>query len=228
MAESTILIIEDERSLVEILTYNLTNEGFAVLSATDGQDGLRKAQTALPDLVILDLMLPVINGLEVCRRLRSDPRTQNIRILMLTAKSEETDEIVGFEMGADDYVTKPFKVKPLIHRIKACLRRPAISERESNVVAIGGIEVDRTHHVARLEGRELELTPTEFQLLWTFARQPGRPFSRAELMDASRGEDTTAMERTIDVHIRSLRRKLGEHASAIETVRGVGYRFKAE
>ncbi len=228
MAKPTILIIEDERSLVEILTYNLTNEGFQVLSATDGQEGLRKAQLDLPDLIILDLMLPVVDGLEVCRQLRSDPRTQNIRILMLTARSEETDEIVGFEMGADDYVTKPFKVKALIHRIKAFLRRPSVSQPQTDAVAVGPIEVDRTHHIARLDGRELQLTPTEFRLLWTLARQPGRTYTRAELMETSRGEDANAMERTMDVHIRSLRRKLGDRAPLVDTVRGVGYRFKLD
>lgn len=227
MAKQTILVIEDERDLVEILSYNLTNEGFDVVTATDGQDGLRRAQAVLPDLVILDLMLPVVDGLQVCRRLRSDPKTQHIRILMLTAKSEEVDEIVGFNMGADDYVTKPFKLKPLIHRVKALLRRPPASRQETDVVAAYGLEVDRLNHVAKADGRELLLTPTEFRLLWTFARQPGRTYTRSELMDTCRGEDANALERTIDVHIRSLRQKLGDRASLIETVRGVGYRLRS-
>ena len=228
MSNQTILIIEDERALVDVLTYNLRNEGYDVLSATDGQTGLRRAQSSLPDLVVLDLMLPVIEGLEVCRQLRSDPRTRDIPILMLTARSEEVDEIVGWHMGADDYVTKPFKMKPLIQRIKALLRRPHVKEQASDVVSRQGIEVDRLHHRATLNGQDLTLTPTEFRLLWTLIRQPGRTFNRNELMDASRGEDANALERTIDVHIRSLRSKLGDLAPFVETVRGIGYRFKDE
>jgi two-component system phosphate regulon response regulator PhoB len=228
MNKLTVLIIEDERSLIDVLKYNLEKEGFEVLTATDGQDGLRRAERSVPDLVILDLMLPVLDGLQVCRQLRSDPRTQNIRILMLTARSEEVDEIVGFNMGADDYVTKPFKIKPLIHRIKALLRRPGIDDAAAETVNVHGIEVDRLNHVARVAGRELSLTPTEFRLLWTLARKPGRPFSRHELMDVCRGEDANALERTIDVHVRSLRQKLGPRADVVETVRGVGYRFRSE
>jgi two-component system, OmpR family, phosphate regulon response regulator PhoB len=228
MSQQTILIIEDERSLADVLSYNLSNEGYEVLTAGDGQEGLRRAQTALPDLIILDLMLPVMDGLQVCRQLKGNPQTQDIRILMLTARSEEVDEIVGFNMGADDYVTKPFKIKPLIHRVKALLRRPSASaEAGGDVVAAHGVEVDRLNHVARHEGKELNLTPTEFRLLWTLVRRPGRPFSRLELMDACRGEDANALERTIDVHVRSLRQKLGENSNLIETVRGVGYRFRS-
>lgn len=229
MGKQTILIIEDERSLVDVLTYNLNFEGFEVLSATDGQDGLRRAQSALPDLVILDLMLPVIDGLQVCQHLRSSGRTQHIRILMLTARSQEVDEIVGFNTGADDYVTKPFEMKPLIHRVKALLRRPpALDFVAGERVAICGIEIDRLNYMAKVDGDELQLTPTEFRLLWTIARQPGRPFSRHELMDICRGQDANALERTIDVHVRSLRQKLGVRAVVVETVRGVGYRFRPE
>ena len=228
MSKPTIVIIEDEPSLVDVLTYNLRNEGFDVVAATDGQEGLRRVQMAVPDVVILDLMLPSMDGLQICRELRGDPRTEHIRILMLTAKSEEVDEIVGFSMGADDYVTKPFKMKALIHRVKALLRRPASAVRSGEVAASQGVEIDRLNHEVRLCGEELELTPTEFRLLWTLIRRPGRTYSRGELMDASRGEDANALERTIDVHIRSLRQKLGEHARVIETVRGIGYRFRSE
>lgn len=228
MSKQRILVIEDERDLVEVLTYNLTNEGFEVQCATDGQDGLRRAQRELPDLILLDLMLPVVDGLQVCRQLRSDPRTQDLRILMLTARSEEIDEIVGFNMGADDYVTKPFKIKPLIHRIKALLRRSVPARAHVDRVAVQGLEIDRLNHQVTVDGEELLLTPTEFRLLWVLARQPGRPYSRHELMDSSRGEDANALERTIDVHIRSLRQKLGSHADRIETIRGIGYRFRPE
>ncbi len=228
MAKHTILIIEDEPSLVDVLTYNLTKEGFKTIVATDGQEGLRLASTALPDLIILDLMLPVVDGLQVCRQIRSDSKTQDIRILMLTAKNEEVDEIVGFSIGADDYVSKPFKLKPLIHRVKALLRRSVSEQRSGDVVSTDGIEINRLNHVAKVDGKELPLTPTEFQLLWTLVRQPGRAFTRNELMDRCRGEDAPSFERTIDVHIRSLRQKLGPWAGVIETVRGVGYRFRSQ
>ncbi len=226
MSKPTILIIEDERALVEVLTYNLRKEGFDVNSATDGQDGLRRAQTTLPDLIVLDLMLPVIEGLEVCRVLKSGARTRDIPLLMLTARSEEVDEIVGFQMGADDYVTKPFKIKPLIQRVKALLRRKKVTATEGEVVAAGGVEIDRAQHRATCHGEELNLTPTEFRLLWALVRQPGRAFSRHELMEAAMGDDALVLERTIDVHVKSLRQKLGSHAEQIETVRGVGYRFR--
>ena len=144
---------------------------------------------------------------------------------MLTARSGETDEIVGFNMGADDYVTKPFRVQPLIHRIKALLRRSDTTESEKILLTLHGIEIDRTHHSVKYNGVELELTPTEFRMLWTLMSQPGRPFSRNELMETSRGEDANSLERTIDVHVRALRKKLGDSPDLIETVRGVGYRF---
>ncbi|MBM83903.1 MAG: DNA-binding response regulator [Planctomycetaceae bacterium] len=226
MAKQTILIIEDEPSLIEVLAYNLEKEGFEILTATDGREGLDRARTAVPDLVILDLMLPSVDGLQVCAQLRSNPVTHGIRILMLTARAEETDEVVGFSMGADDYVTKPFKVRPLIHRIKALMRRSEKGKFETSVISAHGIEMDRVNYITRVDGTEVELTPTEFRLLWTIMRQPGRPFSRLELMDSSRGMDANALERTIDVHVRSLRKKLGEASQWIETVRGIGYRFK--
>ena len=228
MAKPTVLIVEDERPLVEVLTYNLKNEGFEVHSAHDGQEGLRRALSVLPDIILLDLMLPVMEGLEVCRQLRADQRTQDIPILMLTARTDEVDEVVGFHMGADDYVTKPFKLKPLIHRVRALLRRPRGKELQGDTVSRNGIEIDRVNHKARLDGEELQLTPTEFRLLWTLIRQPGRTFSRNELMDSSRGEDANSLERTIDVHIRSLRLKLEDRAPLVETVRGIGYRFRDE
>ena len=228
MSKQTILVIEDEPDLVEILVYNLNKEGYDVISATDGQEGLRLVQTSSPDLVILDLMLPVVDGLHVCRQIRSDPKTQNTRVLMLTAKTEEVDEIVGFSMGADDYVSKPFRLKPLIHRVKALLRRSTSEDRSSDIVNHHGIEIDRLNHVVKADDKELQLTLTEFQLLWTLARNPSRAFSRNELMDRCRGEGSPSFDRTIDVHIRSLRQKLGDHSSVIETVRGVGYRFQSE
>ena len=226
MSSQTVLIIEDEPSLVEVLSYNLEKEGFEVLTANNGRDGLERARTALPDLVILDLMLPLVDGLQVCAQLRGDARTQSIRVLMLTARSEETDEVVGFNVGADDYVTKPFKVRPLIHRIKALLRRNEKNNAETSVLAAHGVEIDKASFETRVDGVEVELTRTEFRLLWTLMRQPGRSFSRLELMDSSRGMDANALERTIDVHVRSLRKKMNDLGDLIETVRGIGYRFK--
>ncbi|MEZ6132314.1 MAG: response regulator [Planctomycetaceae bacterium] len=225
MRQQTILVVEDEKSIADIIIYNLEKEGFLVHWERDGRDGLLKAQSTSPDLIVLDLMLPGMDGLQICRLLRSDSRTQQIRILMLTARSEESDEVVGFNMGADDYVTKPFKVRPLMHRIKALLRRNESATGAGDRISVNGIEIDRLHHTVTLDGKPLDLTPTEFRLLWTLSSQPGRPFSRLELMDTARGEDANALERTIDVHVRSLRKKLDKAADIIETVRGIGYRF---
>jgi len=227
MNKPQILIVDDEPSLVEVLVYNFQKEGFETATAGDGREALQKCRTMVPDIVVLDLMLPVIDGLQVCRQIRSDPRLAKTRVLMLTAKGEEIDEVVGFHMGADDYVAKPFRTRPLIERVKALLRRRPSTAETSETIALGGVEIDRTRHAVTVAGRELPLTPTEFRLLWTLIRQPGRAFTRNELLDCCRGEDANSMERTIDVHIRSLRKKLGPTADAVETVRGVGYRFRS-
>jgi two-component system phosphate regulon response regulator PhoB len=225
MAGTKILIIEDERALTDVLSYNLEREGYEIVVAHDGQEGLRKAQTTLPDLIILDLMLPIMGGLEVCRELRSGERTREIPIVMLTAKAEETDQLVGFSMGADDYVTKPFSVKVLLQRIKALQRRLDGAGEAIDVIEHLGVRVDRVKHRALVEGKEIELTPTEFRLLECMLKQPGRAFTRPQLLDAAIGDGAIVLERTIDVHIKTLRRKLGT-ADLIETVRGVGYRFR--
>jgi len=227
MAKPKILIVEDERALVEVLMVNLEREGFDVLVARDGLDGLRQAQVKLPDLVVLDLMLPVKSGLDVCRELRVGARTREIPIVMLTAKTEETDELIGLTMGADDYVTKPFSVKVLMQRIRNALGRRAARDElpAGSRIECQGVAIDRHSHRALYRGTELTLTPTEFRLLETMLRQPGRAFTRADLMDAAIGEDSVVLERTIDVHIKSLRKKLGNASDLIETVRGVGYRF---
>jgi two-component system phosphate regulon response regulator PhoB len=228
MAGPSILIVEDEPSLVEVLTYNLKREGYDVASASDGRDAIRKAQLAIPDLVILDLMLPGMDGLEVCRTLRANPATSRARILMLTAKAEETDQVVGFAVGADDYVTKPFSVKVLLHRVKVLLRRGAGGEPSGEIIERQGIRVDKRSHQALLQDQPLALTPTEFRLLETLIRQPGRAFTRHDLVESAIGDTAVVLERTIDVHIKSLRRKLGELGALIETVRGVGYRFRED
>jgi len=222
-----ILLIEDEHSLVEVLTCNLEREGFEVLAAYDGQEGLRQAQLKLPDLVVLDLMLPGKPGLEICHELRMGARTRDIPIIMVTAKAEESDQLVGFATGADDYVTKPYSPKVLIQRIKKELRRRQLKEKPAAgaVFQCQGIVIDRHSHRALYRDQELPLTPTEFRLLEVLIRQSGRAFTRFELMDAAIGEDALVLERTIDVHIKSLRKKLGEAGDLIETVRGVGYRF---
>ena len=226
MKDAMILLIEDNAD-DEALTRralqknNVKNE---LMVAHDGQEGLRKAQINPPDIILLDLMLPGMDGLEVCRELRAGERTRQVPILMLTAKAEETDQVVGFSMGADDYVTKPFSVKVLLQRIKALQRRSDTTSQVADVIEHLGVRIDRIRHKASVEGRDLDLTPTEFRLLETLLRQPGRAFTRAQLMDGAIGEGAIVLDRTIDVHIRTLRRKLGS-ADFIETVRGVGYRF---
>jgi two-component system phosphate regulon response regulator PhoB len=226
MTRPRILIIEDERALTDVLTYNLQREGYETIVANEGQEGLRKAQTLLPDLILLDLMLPVMNGLEVCRELRAGERTRTIPIVMLTAKAEETDQVVGFSLGADDYVTKPFSVKVLLERLKALQRRHEGEPESAAVIEHLGVCIDRVRHRATVEDREMDLTPTEFRLLECLIRQPGRAFTRPQLMDAAIGDQAIVLERTIDVHIKGLRRKLGAAGEYIETVRGVGYRFR--
>lgn len=225
MTQPRILIIEDERPLVKTLTYNFEREGYECIVAYDGQEGLRKAQTLLPDVIILDLMLPTIDGLEVCKQLRAGERTRDLPILMLTAKAEETDQVVGFSMGADDYVTKPFSIRVLLKRVQALQRRADGNVEVTDRIEHLGVRVDRVRHQAFVGNEALDLTPTEFKLLECMLRQPGRAFSRHQLMTAAIGEGQIVLERTIDVHIKTLRRKLG-NADLIETVRGVGYRFR--
>lgn len=228
MSKAKILIIEDERGLVEPLSYNLEREGFEVMVAYEGQDGLRQAQVRLPDLIVLDLMLPVKPGLEVLKELRAGSQTRGISVIVLTAKSEEADQLVGFALGADDYVTKPYSMKVLIERIKKEIRRRKAREETpvGEVFESQGVVIDRHRHRATYRDEEIPLTPTEFRLLEAMLRQPGRAFTRHELMDAAIGEDAVVLERTIDVHVKSLRKKLGDAHDLIETVRGVGYRFR--
>lgn len=226
MPKASIHIVEDDRSLAEVLDYNLRQEGYDTLVSNDGQEGLQKTRLRSPDLVVLDLMLPMIDGLEICRRLRADPVTRNTLVLMLTAKAEETDEVVGFSVGADDYVAKPFSVKVLLERIRALLRRRDNTNVNGNVLVSQGVMVDRERHRVTIDEKLLDLTPSEFGLLESLVRQPGRVFSRSELIDSALGGDSLVLERTIDVHVRSLRKKLGQHAILVETVRGIGYRFR--
>lgn len=226
MPNSRILVIEDDRALSEVICYNLSQHGYVVTPAYDGQSGFNSATHQPPDIVLLDVMLPIIDGIEVCRRLRNHPATSNCAIVMLTAKAEEADQLLGFSVGADDYVVKPFSVKVLLERIKAMRRRFHVENEGPTTLAAQGLVIDRVRHQVTLHNVPMSLTPSEFRLLETLMREPGRAYERKDLIDLALGEDTVVLDRTIDVHIRSLRKKLGEHGPLIETVRGVGYRFQ--
>ena len=231
MSQPRVLIVEDERGLVQSLSWYFAREGYETVVATDGQDGLRKAQTLLPDVVLLDIMLPVLDGLAVLRELKAGDRTRDIPVVLVTAKSEEADQVLGYGMMADDYVTKPFSNKVLLAKVKALLRRVQGQAEAGDVVEHLGVRIDRVRHKITLRGETVDLTPTEFRLLECLVRQPGRAFSRHQLMDAAIGEGQIVLERTIDVHVKTLRKKLTEVGDAaagdlIETVRGVGYRFQ--
>ena len=227
VSKKKLLIIEDDRSLANVVEYNFANSGYEVFCVRDGQDGINQARNRMPDVILLDLMIPVIDGIEVCRQLRAESTTRETPIIMVTAKSEEVDQLIGFSVGADDYVIKPFSVRVLMEKVKTLLRRHARSQGTGlDIVTSGPVEVDRGRHRVLVDQKQLELTPSEFRLLDTLIRHPGRAFERSELINAALGADTLALERTIDVHIRSLRKKLGVHADVIQTVRGVGYRFR--
>ncbi|MCA9257667.1 MAG: response regulator [Planctomycetales bacterium] len=226
MPKASILIVEDDASLSEILDYNLKQEGYQTRVARDGQQALREARLHAPDLVVLDLNLPLVDGVEVCRLLRADATTQGAFVMMLTARSEEADQLIGFSVGADDYVTKPFSVKVLLQRINALLRRKDQGSGDREVIVSQGVMIDRRRHRVTAGDRPLDLTPSEFGLLASLVKQPGRAFTRGELIDAALGDDAIVLERTIDVHIRALRKKMGAFADLVQTVRGVGYRFR--
>ncbi len=228
MTNRSVLVVEDEENLVEALRYNLEHEGYDVLTAPDGGSGLETARAALPDLVILDVMLPNLDGIEVCRILR---RETDVPILMLTAKGEEIDRVVGLEIGADDYVTKPFSMRELMARVRAMLRRPrkTASARMAEPLRSGSLAVDVDAHQASLNGEELRLKPREFDLLALFMRNPGRAFTRDQILEQLWGHDYIGDVRTVDVHVRWLREKIEADPSTparIITIRGVGYRFE--
>ncbi|MGB1925061.1 MAG: response regulator transcription factor [Rubripirellula sp.] len=226
MSKTKVLVVEDYKPLAETLEYQLQRAGYEVLRASDGQEAIQQAKLTLPDVIFLDVDLPILNGIEVCKQLRMDSDTKDTLILMLSALGEESDQVVGFAMGADDYVVKPVEsYKVLLQRLKALLRRREPSIQQSEQFSRLGVVVDRRRFAASVDGEELKLTKSEFKLLETLIRQPGRAFSRAELVDAALGEDTLVLDRTIDVHIRALRKKMGAAGNYIETVRGVGYRF---
>lgn len=221
----TLLVVEDENDIRQLLRFNLEREGYAVLEADNGLDGLRTASLELPDLVVLDLMLPGLDGCEVCRRLKTQTATAGTPVLMLTARGEEVDRIEGFTLGADDYVVKPFSVKELVLRIRAILRRSDRTEPGA-VLSRGGLFIDVDAHRVTLDGMELALTATEFRLLEDLMRHAGAVRTREQLLNAVWGYSFDGYARTVDTHVRRLRAKLGDEASALETVRGVGYRLK--
>ncbi len=221
-----ILIIEDEKDIVDLLLYHFEQAGFSVSTALDGPIGLEKAKKERPDLVVLDLMLPGMDGKDVCRALKSDPLTRSIPILMLTAKSEEMDRVVGFELGAEDYVTKPFSPRELVLRVKAILRRRERPSSEEKVIQIEDLLIDMDRHQVLLKNRPLYLTSTEFKLLVELVSNRGRVQTRQRLLDKIWGYTYEGYARTVDTHIRRLREKLGEKGDWIETLRGVGYRFR--
>ncbi len=220
-----ILVIEDESDIRQILDHNLRTAGHEVVSAGRGQDGLRLARQERPDLVLLDLMLPDISGTEVCRAIKDDVSMRATPIIMLTARGEEIDRVVGFELGADDYVTKPFSVRELVLRIRATLRRNEVRPPESSVIDFGTLRMDRDAHRVWVQGAEVELTALEFKLLVTLYDRRNRVQSRGALLDHVWGMDTKIATRTVDAHVKRLREKMGAARDYIETVRGVGYRF---
>ena len=223
-----IVVIEDETDILEVIAYNLKREGYDVITSTSGEDGLEKIEKSKPNLVVLDLMLPEVDGIELCRKLKSDPLTQSIPVIMVTAKGEESDVVLGLGVGADDYITKPFSPRELTARVKAVLRRSK-SKGESDRrerVAFEGVIIDPQRHEVRVDGEAVLLTATEFRLLHFLALHPGRVFTRDHLLTRVIGDDAIVIDRNIDVHVRAIRKKLGTRRELIETIRGVGYRFK--
>ena len=223
-----ILIVEDERDIVDLLRYNLEEAGFETDYVRNGADALHRAVEKSPDLILLDLMLPEVDGLIVCRLLKNDPRTKNIPVVMVTAKAEERDRIAGLELGVDDYITKPFSPKEVVLRVSAVLRRIQVGKQSEDTQQIQrhGLTIDLDKHQVLTESGPIDLTATEFKLITLFARQPGRVFTRDILMDVIWGQEYYGIDRTVDTHVSRLRRKLGEFGEHIETVHGVGYRFK--
>jgi two-component system phosphate regulon response regulator PhoB len=228
MLKETILIVDDEEDIVELIKYNLKNEGYSVLTALSGEQAIKTAKQSRPDLIVLDLMLPGIDGLEVTKYLKRNEKTNPIPIVMLTAKGDESDIVIGLEMGANDYISKPFSPKVLIARIRAILRRrkKSMDPTPDRLNRQGSLVVDKAKHLVTIEGKALDLTFSEFELLSFLLDKKGWVFTRKQIVDAIHGEGYSVTERSIDVMIVGLRKKLKNYSSSIETVRGVGYRFK--
>ncbi|MFH0962896.1 MAG: response regulator transcription factor [Planctomycetota bacterium] len=227
MSREKILVVEDDEDIHELVGYNLSKDGYRVLNATTGEDGIEIARLQVPALVVLDLMLPELDGLEVCRILKSDAKTQGIAIVMLTAKGEEPDIVAGLELGADDYVTKPFSPRVLLARIRAVLRRKAREPvREDSPLRVHDVIIHPGRHEVTVSGKPVDLTSTEFRVLHLLARRPGWVFTRSRIVSAVHGDDYPVTDRSVDVQIAGLRKKLGDAGECVETVRGVGYRFR--
>ncbi len=228
MPKETILIVDDEQDIIELIKYNLKNEGYAILTAQTGEQAVKIAEQSQPDLMVLDLMLPGIDGLEVTKYLKNNEQTRDMPIVMLTAKGEESDIVTGLELGANDYISKPFSPKVLVARIRAILRRRKknFADTPDRIKQIGEMIIDRARHMVTIEGNAVDLTLSEFELLSFLADKKGWVFTRGQIVDAIRGENYAVTERSIDVVIVGLRKKLKNYASVIETVRGVGYRFR--
>jgi two-component system phosphate regulon response regulator PhoB len=223
-----ILVVDDEPDAVELIEFNLKTAGFAVTTASDGEEALKKARSIIPQLIILDLMLPEVDGLEVCKILRRDPKTSAIPIIMLTAKAAEIDRVLGLELGADDYVTKPFSPRELVLRVKRLLRSSETADEKPDRIVLRELCVDLPRHQATVKGRPIDLTATEFKLLTVLAQRRGRVQSRDQLLKDVWDYDNMIDTRTVDTHMRRLREKLGSAAKYLDTVRGVGYRFMEE
>ncbi|WP_022664830.1 response regulator [Desulfospira joergensenii] len=228
MLKETILIVDDEEDIIELIKYNLKSEGYNILTAITGEEAIKISKQARPDLMVLDLMLPGIDGLEVTRYLRNNGETKDMPIVMLTAKGEESDVVTGLELGANDYISKPFSPRELTARIRAILRRrqQKVVESRTRVKQEGEMIIDQAKHVVTIEGEVIDLTLSEFELLSFLADKKGWVFTRGQIVDAIHGENYAVTERSIDVIIVGLRKKLKQYAALIETVRGVGYRFK--
>ena len=227
MVKEKILVVDDEEDILELVRYNLIIDGYDVICVLSGEEALKAAKKNNINLIILDLMLPGIDGLEVAKQLKRDNACSNIPIIMLSAKGEEADIVTGLELGADDYITKPFSPRVLQARVKTVLRRNSPAEKPvSNNLAIGNLLIDKGKRMVEIHGKNIELTFTEFQMLVFMANRPGWVFTRSQIVDAVRGEDRFVTDRSVDVQVVGLRKKLGEYGKYIETVRGVGYRFK--
>jgi len=226
MDKPTILVVDDEEDIVELIELNIAREGYKVLACGTGEEALQIAHSKLPDLVILDLMLPGIDGLEVCRRLKGHPKTEQIPIIILSAKGEEADIVAGLELGADDYITKPFSGKVLVARVRRVLRRVTAPAGDKVAIRIHDITIDPARREVLVGNKPVELTFTEFNILYALAKRPGLVHTRYQIVDSLHGSDYVVTDRTVDVQIVSLRKKLGRYGEYIETVRGVGYRFK--
>ncbi len=226
--KTTILVADDEEDVLNLVSANLKNAGFAVVKATDGTSALEKARAQLPKLIVLDLMLPGMSGTEVCKVLKADPATARILIIMLTAKADEMDRVLGLELGADDYITKPFSPRELVLRVKAVLRRHSAPVDLGDQMTVGDLSVDRTRHEVRVKNKLVELTATEFKLLSVLLERRGRLQGRDRLLNDVWGYESVIDTRTVDTHVRRLREKLGAAGDCIETVRGFGYRIAGE